>query len=152
MNLRPIQLEVQKSVVEKFKRAAKEAFPLETFAYLLGRDAGTSVEIEDIFIPNNVLECVTTTSVLIDDSWLPAARKEARDLGLTVVGDIHSHPFRYGEEGDLRLHSAPSAIDMENGLKGINGICAVVQSKSGRLRSRVTFWGPMCEVRERLIK
>lgn len=147
MHLRPIQLEVRRSVVIDFKRLAKEVFPLEAFAYLLGRDAGDLIEIEDLFIPNDLVDWVTPTSVSISDLWLPAAKKQAKEGGLKVVGDIHSHAYKHYELGKMKPGCVPSAIDMEEGMQTVTGICDVLEGKTGKLRSDIRFWGPMFPVR-----
>lgn len=150
MYLRPIKVCVSRGLINEFKKEAREAFPKETFAYLLGRDAGTLVEIEELFTPMDVDEWCTETSVDISDEWLPAARKHAREHGLAVVGDIHSHPFRYGEIGKLKPECAPSEQDIDGGMPWIAGICQVQQRRGGSLITKLRFWGPMFPVVEQL--
>jgi proteasome lid subunit RPN8/RPN11 len=150
MYLRTIKVCVSRGLINEFKGEARVAFPRETFAYLLGRDAGTIVEIEELFTPMDVDEWCTETGVDISDDWLPAAKKHAREHGLKVVGDIHSHPFRYGEIGKLKPECTPSEEDIDNGMPWIVGICQVNQAKTGRLTTRVRFWGPMFPVEEHI--
>lgn len=78
MNLRTIQVHVSRTLINEFKKEAREAFPKETFAYLLGRDAGTIVEIEELFIPLDADEWCTETGVEISDEWLPARKKASK--------------------------------------------------------------------------
>lgn len=149
MHLRPITIEVRSPVISDFKRLAKEVFPKEAFAYLLGRDAGNLVEIEDLWVPPDLASHTCETFVEISPTWIKPAKRAAKDLGLSVVGDIHSHPFTYSQLGNnsLKWLASPSVGDMESGLEWITAICAVVQNKDGRFRSTVKFWGPMFPVR-----
>lgn len=150
MNLRKIQVHVSRSIINEFKKAAKESFPNETFAFLLGRDAGTIVEIEELFIPMDVDEWCDANSVTMSDDWLPAARKHASSIGLKVVGDIHSHPYKYGEIGKIIPDCSPSEDDIDCGLPHINAVCYVRETKNSRLVSQVRFWGPMFSVEEHI--
>ena len=150
MRLRPIRVEVPRRIINEFKAAAKEAFPRETFAYLLGRDAGTVVEIEELFFPMDVDEWCSENGVMISDEWLPAARSEGAHHGLVVVGDIHSHPFRHKELGKVIPGCVPSEIDLEGGSPHISGICAVRELRTGRKISSVRFWGPHFPVIEEI--
>lgn len=153
MHLRTIQLEVKRSVINEFKRLSKEVFPREAFAYLLGRDAGTIVEIEDLFIPLNLLDFSTNLSITIDEGWLPAAKRQAAELGLSVVGDIHSHAWTQHELAMMSPHRPdvqPSVKDLET-FHQISGICNVLQMSNGKFRSKIKFWGPMFQVAEKII-
>src|SRR4051794_40876151 len=62
-----IQIEIPNQVIRQFKRQAKDAFPRETLAYLIGRDAGTVVEIESLFIPDGLDAHCTPASVVVQD-------------------------------------------------------------------------------------
>lgn len=150
MNLRTIKVHVSRTLINEFKKEAKEAFPKETFAYLIGSDAGTSVEIEELFVPLDVDEWCDSNSVNISDQWLPAARRQAGYHGLKVIGDIHSHPYKHGEMGNMKPDCAPSADDIDGGLPYINAICHVRELKNGKLISQVRFWGPMFPVEEHI--
>ena len=150
MYLRTIKVCVGRGVIAEFKKEAKSSFPKETFAYLLGRDAGTTVEIEELFTPRDVDEWCTENSVTVSDEWMPAAKKHAADHGLKVVGDIHSHPFRYGETGKMKPGCAPSEEDIDSGMRMISAICQVQQCKGGKLIASVRFWGPMFPVEEHI--
>lgn len=143
MHLRTIHLKVPAKIVEEFKGQAKRAFPKETFAYLLGRDAGTVVDVEELFVPLDVDERCTETSVAGTLQWIADAKQEATESGLQVVGDIHSHPYRYEH---LYPTCAPSEGDLDDGFTQIHGICQVRQCKNGLLRTYVRFWGPLIPV------
>ena len=150
MYLRTIKVCVSRSLLSEFKRKAKAAFPQETFGYLLGRDAGTVVEVEELYIPLDVDEWCSVNSVTISDEWLPDAKRHAAEHGLKVVGDIHSHPYRHREVGKLKPDCSPSAVDIDGGIQTISAICQVRQCKTGRLVATVRFWGPMFPVEEHI--
>lgn len=150
MRLRTITVRVTRTVVLEFKKAAREAFPCETFAYLLGRDAGTLVEVEELFFPMDVDEWCTENGVHISPGWLPAAKKEAAHSGLKVVGDIHSHPFKHWELGSVLPECAPSEQDLDGGQHHITGICRVREFRGGRKVASIRFWGPMFPVVEEI--
>lgn len=150
MYLRTIKVRVPRRLVGDFKLVAKEYFPREAFAYLLGRDAGTLVEVEELFVPEDLDKWVTEVSVELSPGWLVAAKRAAKDLGLTVVGDIHSHPFRYCELQGLKPEHTPSEVDIDCGLKQIHGICRVLEASTGKLRATTRFWGPQVPVIEEL--
>ena len=144
MHLRTIHLTVPAKVVQEFKQQSKRAFPKETFAYLLGRDAGTIVEVEELFVPLDVEERCSKFGVEIGADWIADARKEASAHGLRVVGDIHSHPFVRLET--LKPGCAPSECDIDHGMTQIHGICQVRKCKTGKLIANVRFWGPCIPV------
>lgn len=149
MRLRTINLYVPPKIIEEFKKQAKRSFPKESFAYLLGRDAGTQVEIEELHTPHGVEQHCTEGSVSIGENWLSEARKEARTSGLTVVGDIHSHPFLCPKS--YSPGCAPSEGDLDDGMTQIHGICQVWKTKSDKLQAKVRFWGPIVPVKVNII-
>lgn len=152
MYLRSITVEVSRSLVDQFKAVAKEHFPREAFAYLLGRDAGTLIEIEDLFVPEDLDKHCSDMGFEIQDSWTLAAKAAAKEQGLVIVGDIHSHPFRNGEwSRRFKPEPTPSVEDIDAGLHCVNAICLVLECKTGRLRSSVRFWGPQVPVKEHII-
>lgn len=151
MQLRPIRIKVSKRFIRDFKHLAKECFPKEAFCYLLGTDIGDTVEIEDMFVPNDLDEWTTPVETLLSPTWLPAARKKAREHGLVVVGDLHSHPYLKHETVFCKPEPVPSKTDFECGLSQITGICAVWETKSNKLLSTIKFYGPMFPVYEDIV-
>jgi hypothetical protein len=145
--LERIQIEIPNQVIRQFKKQARDAFPKETFAYLIGRDAGTVVEIESLFIPEGLDSHCTPASVAMQMHWPVDAREFAADDSAEVVGTIHSHPYTFEESGGCRLDRGLSESDHE-ALRGqgISGICTVQQAKSGRLSASIRFWGPTIPV------
>lgn len=133
----PITFEVPRRISEEFKRAAKRAFPKETFAYLVGQDAGTQLVVEELYFPEGVEQHCTEESVEVQPHWLVEAQAHAREHELTVIGDIHSHPFPHGWEHADR---SPSESDIDRAWSSVYGICLVRQDKTGRLRASIRFY------------
>lgn len=149
-----IQIEIPNQVIQQFKKQAKAAFPRETFAYLIGRDAGTVVEVESLFVPDGLDSHCTPASVAVQPHWLVDAKEYAADnAAASVVGTIHSHPYTFAESGGCRLDRGLSEADHE-ALRGqgISGVCTVQQAKSGSLRASIRFWGPTIPVETAIIK
>ncbi len=145
----PITVEVSRPLLERFKREAKTAFPRETFAYLLGQDAGDQVHIEDLWFPEDVHVHSSEDMVDVQPHWEFEAGAHAREEGLEVVGDIHSHPFRRRETQGTVPGREPSEGDLERGVRRLTGICTVVESKRG-LRASIRFWWVPTRVRLRV--
>src|SRR5208282_2347385 len=95
MILEQLKVRVKGKIVSAFKKAAKEAFPCETLAYMLGTIRGKSLTIESLYFPPDVDDHCTPKAVFVQRSWLKAAKKEAKILGLEVIGDLHSHPYEW---------------------------------------------------------
>lgn len=132
----PIRIAAPKGVLQKFVKRAKKDFPNEVYAYVLGHDAGTNVEIVEFYFPPQKAE---TGSVQPLEDYAAAA-EYAAEHDLQLLGDIHSHPY-VAEEGETLTRAIlPSIYDYP--YKGICGICGIVEKK-GRLLARVQFWGPI---------
>ncbi len=141
--LERIRIEIPNQVIRQFKKQAKDAFPRETFAYLIGRDAGTVVEIEGLFIPDGLDAHCTPASVVLQPHWRVEALEHAQEDGCEVVGDIHSHPFQFKSwcgTSPGRIQSEGD-LDCTAGELSIYGIRSVGESKSGRIRPSHRFWG-----------
>lgn len=137
-------------MLAEFRKAAKLAFPREAFAYLLGRDAGTLVEIEELYFPEDVAEHATHSSVDVQHHWELDAKTHASDSGLSIVGDLHSHPYNYLQTDGVRQDCVPSESDHESRCCGIVGICVVTEQRSGQLRSTIKFWPPMTQIETKI--
>lgn len=128
--LRPIKVEVPRSVARQFRELSKRQFPKEAFAVLIGRSAGTIVEVEELWIPDDLDEHTSTLEVRVQLDWWKDANKAAKELGLEIVGDIHSHCYELAE---------------------LTGICQVTENKQRERRARIRFWGPQIEVRAKYV-
>jgi len=145
-----------KSIRETFKVAALDAFPREKYAVLFGRRKGNRVAVVDAWYPEDQRKFSTvdamTADIISRKSWLQKAEDIAQSGGLTVVGDIHSHPH---EVKNRRLHyrdRSPSEKDWSRlwpaGVQPgwIVGICLI--SKSPRhTRVRVRLWPSLPETK-----
>ncbi len=154
MLILPIKVNVRRHVINRFKKAAKEAFPKETFAFLLGHNAGTLVDVEDLYFPEGIAKLSTVNSVEIPDELVSEARAYAKEEALTIVGDIHSHPFQWAElkRSCTKPESTPSETDLRSGWYHISAICLVCEDSKGRLTaSKPRFWGPLVPTFEEII-
>jgi proteasome lid subunit RPN8/RPN11 len=145
----PFTVEIPRRLVEEFKNAAKRAFPRETFAYLIGHEAGTSVGIEELYFPDGLEKHTTEAAVNVQPHWLIDAQAHARDIEATVLGDIHSHPFKH-RRGHGEPDRSPSESDIDRAWSNLYGICLVRQDKNGRLFSSIRFYSRQPEVITRI--
>ncbi len=155
-----LKLHISYRIVEEIKRAAREMFPRETWGYLLGRRAGNTFEVEELFVPDGdeLDRAAKTTRINIGAHWELEAMEYAKENGLQIVGTVHSHPWTVRE---LKLYrqviGTPDRSQSESDFETyparlwVYGVCRVLQEKGGRLRSSVRFWGPMIPVEVRVI-
>lgn len=150
--LEPIKLKIKKSVTQDFKKLAKSLYPKELFAVLLGHDCGTLIEIEDLYVPENIDRHTTKFGFEIKPEWWFYAHEKAKEEDLKIVGDIHSHCFdEFESAGRVKLEPTPSEVDINYGLMHISGICLITRGPTGRLRSRIRMWGPQVQVLEEYV-
>lgn len=150
-----LPLKVHQKVVAKFKRSAKEIFPLEAWGYLLGTTQDNCLEITDIWIPEDLKKYAKKDQVDPPAHWPILALEYCEEHELTPLGSIHSHPYMYDElhYNNKRICANPDHATSEaDSLSGIttqvHAICRILQSKSGRLTATVKFWGPEIPVKE----
>jgi len=133
-------------VIDRFKREAKEYFPKECFAYLYGQLDAYCVTIEGLWFPEGLKQNCAENMVLIEPHWSTEAREVAKEHDAVLVADIHSHPWpsKYLAGGNPPDHSQSQAdIDRRmNDWWKLSGICLIKETKTGKLRSSVRFWGP----------
>lgn len=143
----PIKVTVPRRVLDSFRRLAKEKFPRETLAYLLGHRAGESYEVTGLWVPENIDAHVTKQYVFIQSSWQVDAHCHAEDEDVNVIGDIHSHPLPYpAYGGHFNGEPVPSIIDLKGGWPGLAAICAVCEQPDKKLLTRTLFYGPSTPV------
>lgn len=147
----PIKVEVSRRLLDRFKRAAKAAFPCETFAYLIGQNAGSLQIVEDLYFPEGVERNCTTNAVWSEEHWLAEATTYARDEDAAVIGDIHSHPRTFARWGGQLSECTPSAGDHAIGWHGLCGICVVSEQQDGRLKAAARFYGPSPQIETHLL-
>jgi hypothetical protein len=140
-----VQIEVERWVLDVFRKEAKRLFPREAYAILIGHQVGNLYAVDDIWIPDDLEKHVTTHSVDIQPYWEIQAHCEAEEDDAAVLGSIHSHPFNFdkcGGEFYGKAAAAPSVGDWQVGWPGIAGICAIAEQSDGRLKTRTRFYGP----------
>lgn len=145
-----LPLKISSRVVEKFKREAKRVFPKEAWGYLLGNESLDAIEITDVWLPEDIEKYSKCDSVNPPKHWPIKVLEYCEEHDLTALGSIHSHPYTYEEilSGRRPDHST-SENDALSGLTTkLHAICRVKQSKTGRLRATVKFWGPELPVIE----
>jgi proteasome lid subunit RPN8/RPN11 len=136
-----------KSLAGEFKRAAKNIFPVESYAILLGKVAKNGVyRVTELYFPPDAPRFSTDEIVNIQDSWWKDARLLARERKLSLLGDVHSHCFPVSFVPDKS--GQPSTADLERFdflrrktrlSAPIFGICCVYPSKRG-YEGRFKFW------------
>ncbi len=153
-----LPLKIHTRVVTKFKKRAKELFPKELFAYLLGNETIDGLEIIDIWIPEDIEKYAKTDHIMLQDAWAGQVLEYCEDHDVTPLGSLHSHPYSYfelhtrGKRVENPDHSTSEA-DADCGLTSrVHGICRILQSKTGRLTATIKFWGPELPVREEYVK
>jgi proteasome lid subunit RPN8/RPN11 len=100
-----------KNLAASFYRKAKKVYPNEEFAILLAKKKGTLFLIEDLYYPPERLNDRSPDYVPVHPDWFKGAEIAARERGLTIVGDIHSHC--YSEEDSDHAGTDPSEDDWE---------------------------------------
>lgn len=106
---------------------ASMSYPDECCGVLIGRVLGDSTVVERVLSVGNERSDSRHNRYLINPETVLAAHKEARALGLDVVGYYHSHPD----------HPArPSEFDREHAWPGVSYlIVSVMKRKVADIRS-----------------
>ena len=111
-------------------RHASMSYPDECCGVLIGRTLGDTTVVERLLSADNERDDSRHNRYLINPETVLAAHKEARALGLDVVGYYHSHPD----------HPArPSEFDREHAWPGMSYLIVsvekrkVVEARSWRL-------------------
>lgn len=101
-------------------RHAQMSYPEECCGVLIGRSDAGSTYVERVLSVGNERQDSRHNRYLISPETVLAAHKEARSLGLDVVGYYHSHPD----------HPArPSDFDREHAWPGISYLIVSVQNR-----------------------
>jgi proteasome lid subunit RPN8/RPN11 len=104
--------------LDAIHRHAEASYPEECCGFLLGRSGGGSTVVERVLPAGNQREDSRHNRYLIEPETVLAAHKEARGLGLDVVGYYHSHPDH---------PSRPSDFDREHAWPGLSYLIVSVQ-------------------------
>jgi len=104
--------------LEAVRRHAETSYPDECCGFLIGTTDGTSTAVERVLSAGNERQESRHNRYLISPETVLAAHKEARALGLDVVGYYHSHPD----------HPArPSEFDREHAWPGLSYLIVSVE-------------------------
>lgn len=99
-------------------RHASMSYPEECCGVLIGRSSGDTTFVERVLSVGNERQDSRHNRFLISPETVLAAHKEARNLGLDIVGYYHSHPD----------HPArPSEFDREHAWPGLSYLIVSVQ-------------------------
>lgn len=141
------RVELPKHLAEEFKVAAKAAFPREEYAIILGKATkGGVYRPSFLYFPPDREPYCTEDKVDVQYLWWDSARKAAKDQNLSILGDLHSHPWPEGWEPNKTCE--PSAADLDRWWflhkktrrkNPIMGICSVFPSARG-LECLFRFW------------
>ncbi len=102
-------------------RHASVSYPDECCGVLIGRAQANATFVERVLSVGNEREDSRHNRYLISPETILAAHKEARALGLDVVGYYHSHPD----------HPArPSDFDREHAWPGVSYLITSVQQRN----------------------
>lgn len=132
-----VYISIEKPLIEQVKREARRLYPVECYAVMLGERTDTGCRIEWLVWPDVSGIHSTEDNVMIKPEWIMHAAGIARDKGLEVIGDVHSHCY---ESSTVVADHAPSQGDWERLDRNyIQCICVVTKTKKG-LRAGVKFW------------
>jgi len=139
-------VEVPARIEARFRKLAREAFPWETIAYVLGFQRDNFILVEDLWVPPDAARYShrrgTRAWIETPDHWIEEAAEQATEDERQLLGDIHSHPYPYHLCGSFRADSVQSEGDLETTWGLIHAVCSVNESKRGRLATRIKWWGP----------
>lgn len=140
-------VEVSNEVKRSIREHARAEFPNESLSFLLGYEEHGRYVVHDVHhsdYPN-------TPSMVDQGAYYAALRdahEAARDMDLSVIGDVHSHTFPYDPANPASLECAPSEGDLQLGADGVMGICVVRENADGKFSTRLKFYPPFHQVQE----
>ena len=144
-----IELTISEELERRCKDWCKRWFPKEAYGLLLGTLAGDSVHVDDIWTPSeaSARKNFRRRSVFFDPEWVHELKDFAQEEELMIVGDFHSHPYRNVE---LSVEPIQSSYDIDMGGKhAVFGVVNVVETATGRLSTRLRWWGLSLKVKVR---
>lgn len=132
-----------KDLFSEFKKRAKEMFPREKYAILMGKRVSKDFwAIEALWFPEGADDYCTKFHVTVLDSWWEEAKKVAAEQKLELLGDIHSHTHTkpFGAEASAADFDASNWVRrFMRGAPMVFGVVAIYQTKAGK-RARLRFW------------
>ena len=134
------KVRVKQGALNHFRKKARESYPLEIHAYLLGNVKSiTEVEITDFRYPQSY-NIQTGNNVQWTADEFSKLKERATESNKVIIGDIHSHPNwdAVMSEQDYKACILDSLV--------VCGICSLTKDKNTRVR----FWTPTsslpCEI------
>lgn len=141
-------IKISRKTIQGFHKKAKENFPNEMFGFFLGTKSDEKIDIKDFYIPVDVEKYCAPHEVLVQSSWVKEAKKYAKTKNLSIVSDVHSHPYNKEQIKIYNADTSPSEQDWNSLEKNqLMAICLVTECKNGNLRARTRFWGPILQIR-----
>lgn len=111
-------LEITPGHLQTITRHGEASYPEECCGFLIGRSDGEATVVERVVSAGNERQESRHNRYLISPETVLAANKEARALGLDIVGYYHSHPD----------HPArPSEFDRDHAWPGLSYLIISVQ-------------------------
>jgi proteasome lid subunit RPN8/RPN11 len=144
-------LRIPRTIIREFRSASIEQYPKEAYAVLLGQygvnSTGVEAEIEEVWYPSRQRSNTMTTSHIYNyEPWKEEAQEFADSGGYSILGDIHSHPYRCKQK-KYHFGTLPSLQDWSASEEQlVFGICAVNRLDGGKFRTQVKFWLPSRKV------
>lgn len=86
------KIRISRHQLEYFKRIARRENPKEILAYLVGEVVSPTLTVVNKLKYTKEYAQQTTAAVQWFDEELEIISQEAEEEGLTIVGDLHSHP------------------------------------------------------------
>lgn len=139
-----IQVDIARSALRAWHRAARRQYPREAFAYLIGSPGRCGPVITDIWTPRDIRRHNSPNDVQVPHHWFVGAVERAEEYGLRVVGCVHSHP-------DDEYDGCPSRSDLRDISGAIWGITIVHKWNNRPRVVRTDWYGPVAKVEVGLI-
>jgi hypothetical protein len=141
-----MRLSFPQRLERRWHAEARRQWPLEAFAYLLGTRDAWGFSVEDLWIPPATHLEASEAGIYTPRRWLHEAYRIADEEGLTVLGDIHTHPRRFKAYGGSLSEATPSEGDYATGWSGLCGITNASEQRDGRIKCRTRFYGPIARL------
>ncbi len=121
-------MKISKCVVDRIKEHGKRTFPEECCGVLLGKVDGDEKVVRDFLEIENEREDQRQRRFLITPEAYQEADKQARKLGLEILGFYHSHPDHPAQ---------PSQYDLEHAWAWFSYLITSVQKGEAK---ETTSW------------
>lgn len=134
-----MRVRYESSVLERFKRVARQRAPLEYIELLFGHATEAEIEIVRAVRVKHTA-CLSTDEEQhieeLDSHEVDSLKLKLSLEGLEWLGDIHSHPGH--------SDNTPSSLDNDNALECDCKIFGVYNfhTKGGRRQGKVCFYAP----------